>query len=131
MAMLLALLAAASAHCAPVSLALGEMPASYRGRRFREISASFATAYDRACNEGLLKAKSLAPSRRLVLFNAPDANVASIYTAKGRTILEYYFVTHDGKTHVPSATELHEAIYCALHGASAKEQEESGRCLPD
>ena len=129
--MLFAFLAAATAHCAPVSLVLGEMPASYRGRRFREISASFTSAYDRACKEGLLKAKQLASSNRLMLHNAPDANVASIYNAKGRTLLEYYFVTHDGKTHVPSAAELHEAIYCATHGASAKEQEESGRCLPD
>jgi hypothetical protein len=129
--MLFAFLAAATAQCAPVDLALGEMPASYRGRRFREISASFAVAYAQACKEGLLKGKSLASSHRLVLLNAPEANVASIYSVKGRTVLEYYFVTGDGKTHVPSAAELHEAIYCTMHGASAKEQEESGRCLPD
>jgi hypothetical protein len=32
---------------------------------------------------------------------------------------------------VPSAAEIEEAIFCAVHGASEKEQEESGRCLPD
>jgi hypothetical protein len=127
----LAMLAAAPAQCAPVDLALGNLPASYRGKRFREASANFAAAYARACKEGLLKTRPLSPSRRLVLVNAPDANVASIYTSKGRAVLEYWFVTHDGKTHVPTAAELHEAIFCAVHGASEKEQEESGRCLPD
>ena len=46
-------------------------------------------------------------------------------------LLEYPFVTDFGKANVPSAADLHEAIYCAVKGATAKEEEESGRCLPD
>ena len=97
----------------------------------RKTSANFAQAYARACAEGLLKAKPLTPSGRLVLVNAPDANMGSIYPSGGRTMFEYWFLTHDGRTHLPSAGQIHEAIYCATIGASAKEQEDSGRCLPD
>jgi hypothetical protein len=128
----LALAAAAPAHCAPVELALAEkqMPPTFRGKPFRETSANFSKAYARACALGLLKAKPLIASRRLFLINAPDANAASIYPENGRTVLEFPFVT-GGKVNVPSVSDLQEAIYCAVHGASAKEQQESGRCLPD
>jgi hypothetical protein len=125
----LALAAASPAHCAPLNLALADLPATFRGKPFRETSANFSKAYAEACAQGLMKAKPLAA--RLSLINAPDANVASIYTIKSRTVLEYPFVSHDGRTHVPGVAELHEAIFCAVRGASAKEQEESGRCLPD
>ena len=126
----LALAAASPAHCAPVNLALADLPATFRGKPFRETSANFSKAYAQACAQGLMKAKPLVASR-LSLINAPDANVASIYTIKSRTVLEYPFLSHDGRTHVPGVAELHEAIFCAVRGASAKEQEESGRCLPD
>jgi len=125
----LGLAATSPAHCAPVNLALADLPATFRGKPFRETSANFSKAYAQACAQGLMKAKPLAA--RLSLINAPDANVASIYTIKSRTLLEYPFVSHDGRTHVPGVAELHEAIFCAVRGASAKEQEESGRCLPD
>jgi hypothetical protein len=133
--MLLAFLALAAApppHCAPVDLALAEkrMPPTFRGKPFRETSANFAKAYAKACAQGLLKTKPLAMSGRLFLVNAPDANVASIYSLDGRTVLEFSFVA-GGKVNVPSVGDLQEAIYCAVHGASATEQEESGRCLPD
>ena len=55
------------------------------------------------------------------LDNAPDANDASIYAVSGRMLLEYWFVDHQGKANAPSVNELHEAIYCSVHGASAKE----------
>ena len=71
------------------------------------------------------------PWLNYLLVNAPDANMGAIYSTGGRTVFEYWFVTHDGRTHVPSVGQIHEAIYCATVGASAKEQEESGRCLPD
>jgi hypothetical protein len=132
---LLALAAAPSAHCPKVGLALAEkqIPATFRGKPFRQTSANFAKAYAKACSEGLLKTKALLSGndKRLFLSNTPNANVASIYTIHGRTILEYSFVSEDRKTHVPSMDELHEAIFCAAHGASAREQVESGRCLPD
>jgi hypothetical protein len=133
-AILLALVAAApAAKCASVELVIAEkrIPATYRGKPLRETTANFAKAQAKACAEGLLKAKTIAASNRLFLVNAPDANVASITSDKGRTVLEFGFVDHAGKVHVPTSAELHEAIYCAVHGASDAEQQESGHCLPD
>lgn len=126
---------AGSPQCAPVDLALldRQIPATFRGKPFRETSANFRKAYALACSEGLLAKNALVPGRtkRLFLTNAPNANVASIYMRSGQALLEYPFVSDDKQIHVPSTDELHEAIYCAVHGASGKEQEESGRCLPD
>jgi hypothetical protein len=136
--MILALLIAASAaHCAPIELSVAGNSKIFISRFARnsgglaKTQANFATAYGRACKEGLFKAKPLisaksADRKHLFLLNAPDANVASIYNAGSRTVLEYHF-----DNGAPSADDLHEAIYCAVHGANAKEQEESGRCLPD
>jgi hypothetical protein len=133
--------AAAPAKCAPVSLAVSGGPkpflAKYNARSpaFVQTSANFAKAYAKACAEGLLKKKSLIDAKakdkaHLVLHNAPEANIASIYLNGGKMLLEYPFVLDFGKAQVPSADDLHEAIYCSVHGASEKE-EESGRCLPD
>jgi hypothetical protein len=124
--------AAASPQCDHVELALAKgMPAGFHGKPFRQTSANFAKGYAQACAEGLVKSKPLAKSGKLFLRNAPEANTGSIYPSGNRMLFEYSFVTHDGRVHVPSAGQIHEAIYCATHGASAKEQEESGRCLPD
>ena len=129
----LALAAASPPHCARVELALAEnqMPATFRGKPFRETSANFAKAYAKTCAQGLLKTNRLGSSGRLFLINAPEANVSSIYSLKGRMLLEYPFVAPDGKIQVPSVDELGDAIYCSVHGASKKEQEESGSCWPD
>jgi hypothetical protein len=128
----LAALATLPAHCAPVPVTVAkDMPRAFNSKLLGQASANLASAYSKACAEGLVRKKKLAPSGRIILHNAPDANVASIYDSGARTLLEYWFVTHDGKTHIPSVDELHEAIFCAMHGASEKEQEESGRCLPD
>jgi len=129
----LALAAAPPPHCASVELALTEkqMPATFRGKPFRETSANFAKAYAKVCAQGLLKMNRLAASKRLFLVNAPEANIASIYSLKGRALLEYPFVPQVGKIQVPSVDELRDAIYCSVHGASKKEQEESGYCFPD
>ena len=129
------------ARCAPVGLALSG-PKSFTAKfsaksaAFARTTANFAKAYAKACAEGLLKARPLIPvnganAGKLFLVNAPDANVAAIYPGSGRMVLEYWFVDHKGKANAPAVNELHEAIYCAVHGASEKEQEESGRCLPD
>ena len=126
---------AATARCAPVSLAMSGGPKSFttafspQSKAFKSTSANFAKAYARACADGLLKSDKL-PSR-VVLRNASEANVASIYPSNGRTVLEYYFITPDGRRHVPDVAELHEAIYCSVRGATPQEEEESGRCLPD
>ena len=75
-----------------------------------------------------------ADQARIFLVNAPEANAASIYLSDvdgSRMILEYPFLTMDGKSQVPAAEELEEAIYCAVVGATAEEQEKSGRCLVD
>jgi hypothetical protein len=134
--LLLAAPAAGLPKCPPVSLVATGSKAFTKAfaptsPAFKKTSADFAEAYAKACAEGLPKAKPLSPSGRLFLINAPDANMGSIYTTNGRTIFEYWFLTHDGRAHVPSAGQIHEAIYCATVGASAKEREESGRCLPD
>jgi hypothetical protein len=134
--------AAAPAKCAPVSLAVSGGPkpflAKYSAKSpaFVQTSANFAKAYAKACAEGFLKTSPLISAKakdktHLILVNAPEANIAGIYLNGGRMLLEYPFVTDFGKANVPSANDLHEAIFCAVHGASEKEQEESGRCLPD
>jgi hypothetical protein len=134
--------AAPPAKCAPVSLALAGGPKPFTAKysakspAFFQTSANFAKAYAKACAEGLFRKSPLIDAKakdkaHLILLNAPEANVASIYLHGGRMLLEYPFVTDFGKANVPSANDLHEAIYCSVHGASAKEQEESGRCLPD
>lgn len=134
--------AAAPAKCAPVSLALAGGPKPFTAKysakspAFVQTSANFAKAYAKACAEGLLKKTPLIDAKakdktHLILLNAPEANIASIYLNGGRMVLEFPFVFDFGKANVPSAVDLHEAIYCAVHGASEKEQEESGRCLPD
>ena len=126
---------AATARCAQVSLAL---PASTEllstefapsSAAFKATAANFAKAYARACTDGLLTKYKLPSS--LLLHNAPEANVAMIYPRDGRTILEYHFITADGRTHVPDADGLHEAIYCAVRAATRAGQEEIDRCLPD
>jgi Domain of unknown function (DUF4262) len=104
---------------------------------FRATQANFAAAYAQACRSGMLHGDGL--GGRLFLRNAPNANVAGLYrdgeegapAASRRLVLEYPFVTDDGIAHVPAAEELGEAIYCHVHGASPREQEETGRCLPD
>jgi len=129
----LAAIATAPAQCAAVSVAVTkEMPSAFTAELVSEVSANFTIAYSKACTEGLLAKKRLVTvGRRLFLWNAPNANVASIYANDGRMLLEYPFLSDDQETHVPSAEVLHEAIYCAVHGAAEVEQEESGRCLPD
>lgn len=109
---------------------------------FAKLEANFAAAYRKACASGLLAKEPLVPKGAphpgtLFAITAPDSNVASIYRAgdesdtPGDMVLEYYFITADGKLHVPSEADLSEAIYCAVHGASEQEQEASGRCLAD
>ena len=132
---MLLVLVAASAHCAPVSVAIGkEMPSAFSAKMLERVSKNFEVAYSQACASNYL-AKPLidagAKDRRLFLHNAPNANAASIYLNSDRMLLEYPFISENGTTQVPGKQQLLEAIYCAAHGASAKEQEESGRCLPD
>jgi hypothetical protein len=125
--------------CTPPTLALADGDRSPTSPQLDEAKANFVTAYRRACDKGYLKDKALieakaADQQQLVLINAPEANVASIYLSEvdgNRMVLEYPFLTTDGKSQVPSADELEEAIYCAVVGATPEEQEASGRCLVD
>ena len=126
-------------ECAPPALASTDKAVAESSSAFRDTKANFATAYASACAKGLLKDAALidpeaADKTRLFLRNAPESNVASIYLSQdvgNRMVLEYYFVTPDGKTHVPPADEIEEAIYCNVHGATPEEEESSGRCLVD
>jgi hypothetical protein len=111
---------------------------------FRRLQANFAAAYLYACAHGVLRHAALIPQGaadrgRVRVKNAPDANVASIYldgevggpAAQRHMVLEFPFLTADGATHVPSESDLREAIFCEVQGASQQEEEASGRCLPD
>jgi hypothetical protein len=143
--------AAPPSGCAPApTLALSEDFADPRHMfapgttAIRRLEAEFAAAYRGACARGVLRGRTLiaagaAERDRLRLRTAPDANIASIYlngeeseaaTAR-HMVLEYPFLTADGVAHIPSESELGEAIFCAIQGASQREEEESGRCLPD
>jgi hypothetical protein len=129
----------ATDQCVPPALALADGDRSPASALLDETRANFAAAHQRACDKGLLREKALIDPKatdqgQLFLINAPDANVASVYLSEvdgNRMVLEYPFLTGDGKTHVPSADELEEAIYCTVVGATAEEQERSGRCLVD
>jgi hypothetical protein len=129
----------------PPSLALSDSfgdsarPFSADWALFQRTKVAFEAAYRKACASGILRERPLLPPGAerpgdLLLKNAQDANIASIYRVGDGarpTVLEYPFVTSDGATHVPTEKELGEAIYCSVYGSSEKEQEESGRCLPD
>jgi hypothetical protein len=128
----------AAEECAPLSLAMADNK-QLESKLLVETKANFAAAYKGACDKGLLTQQPLidpkaADQGKLFMINAPEANVASIYLSDvdgSRMILEYPFLTTDGKTQVPTADELEEAIYCAVIGATPQEQEASGRCLVD
>ena len=125
-------------ECALPSLAMADST-QLDSSLMDETRANFAAAYKGACDMALLTGKPLidpkaADQDKLFLINAPEANVASIYLSEvdgRRMVLEYPFLTTDGKTQVPSAAELEEAIYCAVRGATPQEQEATGRCLVD
>ena len=110
----------------------------------RQLETNFAAAYRASCTPALLQRRALieagaADHDRLLVKNAPDANIVSIYldgeegapASRRHMVLEYHFVTADGAAYVPSESDLREAIFCAVQGASQQEEEESGRCLPD
>ncbi len=149
-----AIAAPASAQRRPARAACAPAPNLVLSERFRDprrvfgpespgmraTRAEFAIAYARACREGLLRRGRLLHTERayIHLINSPDANVASIHPISvggnrglNGTGLEYPFVSQEGTLNVPNANELHEAIYCRVVGATQREQEEEGRCLPD
>lgn len=127
-----------SGDCARPKLALAD-GARLDSALFNQAEVSFTAAYDRACAKGWLNGTALfdakaADQGRLFLVNAPEANIASIYLSEvdgNHMVLEYPFLTVDGKSQVPSADELEEAIYCVVVGATPEEQDGSGRCLVD
>lgn len=141
--------AVAKAACAPApKLALSRDFADPHGafgadsEPFKQLEANFAAAYKKSCDAGVLAKQPLVPptvphSGMLFVHNAPEANDVAIYLEpnegdrRSDILLEYYFVTADGRTHVPSAADLQEAIYCDTVGASEQEKDESGRCLVD
>ncbi len=111
-------------------------------KAFESTKANFTAAYQKSCQNGLLRDATLidaeaSDTARLFLHNAPEANVTGIYLSRYAgppgthlMVLESFFLT-EGGTQVPSVEDLEEAIYCHVNGATPKEEEESGRCLPD
>ena len=128
----------ASNRCTPPALALAD-GSPLQSSLLDQSKANLGSAFERACAKGILKDKGLvdpnaADQDHLFVINAPEANIASIYLSEvdgNRMVLEYPFLTVDGKSQVPSADELEEAIYCAVVGATPEEQERTGRCLVD
>jgi hypothetical protein len=112
---------------------------SLKSDQWKEAQANFQSAYEASCAKDVLSDVPLIDPKatdqgRIFLVNAPEANVASIYLSDvdgSRMVLEYPFLTTDGKSQVPTADELEEAIYCSVVGATPEEQESTGRCLPD
>ena len=98
-------------------------------------------AFKSACSSGLLKGSTIpklngVSGRRLFLENQPAANVAVLEAdqrrdGSWRLFLGYSYVAEGKAVNVPTAAEIHEAIYCAVHGATPQEQAETGRCLAD
>ena len=129
----------ATNQCSPPELAMADGAQPLASQLLEETKANFGTAYRSTCDKDLMKDKPLMDPKasdqaRIFLINAPEANVASIYLSDvdgSRVVLEYPFLTTDGKSQVPSAAELEEAIYCAVVGATPEEQESTGRCLVD
>lgn len=101
------------------------------------FTANFRAAFDKACAEGLFATEPLIDERAidkgtLFVLHAPEANVTSIYFSHSAAPPAMLVESPFGEPpQVPSAEELHEAIYCAMVGATEQEMEESGRCLPD
>ena len=130
--------APAEDDCSVPALSLAD-GAPLQTELLNEVTANFTNAFRRSCANGTLEGRELidpkaADQGKLFLINAPDSNVASIYLSEvdgNRMVLEYAFLTADGKSQVPSAAELEEAIHCAVVGATPEEQEKSGRCLVD
>jgi hypothetical protein len=111
---------------------------------FAALQSHFHQAYAQACEAGWLAQAPLvdpasAHPGALMLANAPEANVATIYLDAREdvpadahdTLLEYPFVDAGKNARVPSVDELREAIHCRTVGATEAEGESSGRCLPD
>jgi hypothetical protein len=129
---------AVAEKCVPPTLAMADN-AKLESALMAETKANFAAAYKGTCDKELLTDEPLidpkaTDQKHIFLVNAPEANVASIYLSNvdgRRMVLEYPFLTTDGKSQVPTADELEEAIYCAVRGATPEEQEASGRCLVD
>lgn len=129
----------APTDCAPPEILLAQSGTRLTQDIVARTKANFASAYGQSCVKGILGSGELLDPKavdpgRLFLFNAPEANVASIYLSKrngDRMVLEFPFLTADGRATVPSVNELEEAIYCNLVGTTPEEQEKDGRCLPD
>lgn len=108
---------------------------------FKGVSNNLAAAFRSACAAGLIERGGPLgfggeSAVQVALKNAPEANIASVYVERlansnRELVLEYAFITPDGSVNVPTSDEIGEAIFCAVKGAGEKEQEESGRCLPD
>ena len=129
----------APTRCKAPTLAMAGEAQSLKSEQVKEAQANFDAAYSKSCDKKLFGEKPLVDPKakdqgRVFLINAPEANVASIYLSEvdgSQMVLEYPFLTTEGKSQVPTADELEEAIYCAVRGATPEEQEASGRCLVD
>jgi hypothetical protein len=134
------------ARCSPPTVILSEDDKNLTVRfwagtpRRRLVEDNVRAAFKSACKWRLLEGATISnlngvSSRRLFLENQPHATAAVLEADQRpdgslRLVLSYPFVAADGSMHVPSATEIQEAIHCAVRGTSSQRQEASGRCLP-
>jgi len=100
---------------------------------FRATAANLGSAYARACRDGLTGVFR-SGGGLLRLRNDLETRVARIHPVSVRgargldgVVLRYPFVAADGTVGIPTADEIHEAIYCRWTSASTS-QREAGRC---
>lgn len=134
--MILALALSVVATCAVPTLDFRAAPV-LGAKDQAAFTANFRAAVGKACDEGMfadapLIDREASAKDTLFVLHAPEANVTSIYfspsAAPPRMLIESPF---GDPPQIPSAEELHEAIYCAVVGATPEEEERDGRCLPD
>jgi len=105
--------------------------------RASAFTANFTTAFDRACKDGLFAEGPLVDARAadpntLFVMDAPEANVVSVYfNIESNPPMMFLEAPFGQSTDVPSADDIHEALYCKFHGATEEEMEKTGRCLVD
>jgi hypothetical protein len=102
------------------------------------LSSNFRKAYLVACQKGYFRKTQLTRSGGgVVLFGGKDVNVPSFvdgieaYGARSIDIAFEFPSPNDKRLAPPSVPSILEAIYCRVIGATAKEQERTGRCLVD
>lgn len=111
------------------------------GKMGRQLTEdSFREAYAMACRAGIVRGHRIgegaADPTQLIMRYDPESSGPIIYvepavetgTSGRRAILKFRFFDANHHYLWPMVSEINEAIYCHVHGATPREREESGRC---